>query len=730
VRDAAVIPGADAPVRIARDEHGIPHVEAATLADAQLGLGFCHARDRGMQILLQRIIGRGQGCRKLRDSEGMLQMDRFFRRLNLAGGADEEIAALSPSARRCAQAYARGVNLYFQSHRVPWELRWAGYRMKDDPWTLADSLVLAKAAGYVSLAQAQGQWERFLVECVQAGVGRRLLVELFDDPLEELDEELLKKVRLGERVIPQAMVWAGAMPPATASNNWAVAPARSASGHALLCNDPHLEVNSLPPVWYEAALTWGKEHWAIGATMPGVPGLVVGRTRELGWSITFAFMDCVDSWIEDCRDGMYRVGDQWRPFAVRTEIVERRKHPPVELKFHENHHGTLDGDPTIAGHYLATRWSADRGAPAESMDAIFGVLEATSVRQGMALLGRLSSSSWNWVLADRAGNIGYQMSGKLPLRRPGASGLVPLPGCEQANDWRGFAAVDDLPSLYNPREGFIVTANQGLNHLGRVRSSNAASASYRADRARQMLSGDGLALDDMRRMQMDVRSLQAQAFMAIVGPLLDEVDPSLRRNADILKAWDGVYRDASLGATVFERFHRALVDEVFAPVLGGAVVEHLRGTSIMPLYFGHFDRVLLSERSEWFGARTRRQIYRGALRRALADPVRPYEDERWAMMQHLMLGGRLSRWLGFDRGPILVRGSPATLHQGQIVRRDGRTIAVGPSYRFVTDMGTDELHTALPGGPSDRRFSRWYDTGTAAWLGGKLKRLRAEGASR
>src|SRR5206468_3193387 len=163
----------------------------------------------------------------------------------------------------------------------------------------------------------------------------------------------------------------------------------------------------------------------------------------------------------------YRRGDAWLPFAVRKETIRRKKHLPVEAVFFENDHGVLDGDPFQAGHYLTTRWSC-RDEGAVGLDATRAILVATSVEEGQAAMGRISNGSWNWVLADSAGNVGYQMSGRMPIRPPGVSGMVPLAGWDPANDWQGFHPPEALPRSLNPPEGFITTANNDLNALGEV----------------------------------------------------------------------------------------------------------------------------------------------------------------------------------------------------------------------------------------------------------------------
>ena len=345
---------------------------------------------------------------------------------------------------------------------------------------------------------------------------------------------------------------------------------------------------------------------------------------------------------------------------------------------------------------------------------------APDVASGMANLGRFEPS-FNWVLADRHGDIGYQMSGCMPVRRSDWNGLTPRPGWDPENDWRGFVAPEDLPRAYNPESGFLVTANDDLNHLGIAHPIDLPMGPYRAERIAALLAArDDWTVGEMEAMQMDVLSTHAERFMAILRPLLP-VTPV----ADILRTWDCRYDPASVGATLFERFYRGLVRDVFGAVCGAEIVRHLMGeTAIFADFYWNFDRVLLSETSVWFGDETRDQIFLRVLGRSLDGPLTTWGSEQRVMMKHLLLGGRFPVWAGFDRGPIVLRGNRATIHQGQVYRSGGRATSFAPSYRLVTDFGESASHTCLAGGPSDRRFSPWYTSEVDAWLDGRFKTLR------
>lgn len=702
-------------VTIVRDAHGVPHIDAPTLGDGYWGLGYCHAYDRGLQLLLTRILGQGRAAELLSGDDETVEVDRFFRRMNFGAGLDAQLALLTPETLALIDQYCAGINARLDE-KVPWELRLMGY--KAEPWTPADSVLMSRMTGYVGLAQSQGEIERFIVEMVQGGIGREKLEALFPGLMGNLDEGLLGNVTLTERMVPASALWRRVVPSMTASNNWVVSPRKSGTGNALLANDPHLETNRLPAVWCEAAMSVG-DRYAVGAGMPGIPGIIIGRTNDVAWGATYTFMDGIDFWVEQCRAGQYFKDGAWHDFVKRTETIKRKKKPPVEVTFFENDHGVLEGDAETEGHYLASRWaSADSGA--RSLNAFLGMWNAKSVEEGMACLGEIETA-WNWVLADREGNIGYQMSGMLPKRGDGVNGFLPVQGWDSANDWRGFHDCSELPRCVNPEQGYFVTANQDLNAWGATSPINIAMSGHRANRIASLLEAkEKLTLEDLQTIQYDDYSLEAERFLALIRDDLPDTP-----QGNVLRNWDCRYSPESEGPCVFEAFYRALYDEVFGNAgLGPDVMEHVwKETGLVIGFFDNFEAVLLSEDSPWFEGRSRSEIYAAALERAMETELAPWRASNHLIMKHLLFGGRLPRFLGFDQGPVALRGGRATPHQGQVFRAGNRDSSFTPSFRFVTDLAEDEIHSNLAGGPSDRRFSKWYVSDLDNWVSGKYKKL-------
>ena len=503
---------------IERIEGDIPFVKAVSEGDMYYGLGYCHAMDRGMQMMMMKILGTGTASEYLNGDDEMLEIDKFFRRMNWHNNINDEVDKLNANEIDLLQTYCDGANAAFKTYK-PWELK-VLLGFKDFNWQKEDVIILARMAGFLTLGQSQGEIERLFVQMVQKGVSKKLLNELFPDILGNYDESLLREIKLGEKIVPDAVKWNVASSSFMASNNWVVSGKKTSSGFPLLANDPHLEINRLPAVWYEIAVQVEKKY-AYSATMPGIPILLISRTNELAWGATYSFMDATDSWIEKCKDGKYFKDNEWHNFTERKELIKRKKGHTVEITYYENEHGMLDGNPHEEGYYLCTKWSGDRSG-AESVKAGFNMWHASDVEVGMNTIGKLEPS-FSWVLADNMGNIGLQMSGLLPKRKKGISGFAPVPGWLSENDWQGFHNHTDLPRDYNPDEGYIITTNNNLNHLGKVSSINMPMGEYRADRIKQLLEAtDKSNIESTKKIHFDTYSLEAELFMKIIRPLLPD----------------------------------------------------------------------------------------------------------------------------------------------------------------------------------------------------------------
>ncbi len=712
---------------IVRNEAGVPQIKAESFSDVLWGSGYAHAIDRSTQLLMMRILGQGRLCELLSDTEDSLKIDHFFRKANWFGSVDDEVAKLDGLSLALAQSYCDGVNAGLSSKKIT-AIKLLGYQ--PEPWRIQDSILVSRMASYLTLAQSQAEVERLFIELVQAGVNSEQLAALFPIDLSEFDRDLIESVRLGERIVPQELIWNLALPRMMASNNWVISGSKTTSGQAIMANDPHLEINRLPNVWCEQSLSW-PENTVKGMGMPGLPAVIIGRSNDFAWGVTYTFMDTIDSWVEECKEGKYKHGRKWVEFEKRTELIKRKKHADETLHFYENHHGILDGDPNEAGRYLATKWAAD-SMGAITLMASLSLAKASNAKEAAACLAKMESA-WNWVVADEQNNIVYQMSGLMPKRHKSWNGFAPMPGWEEKYDWQGMVDAADLPCVENPQEGFIVTANQDLNHYGKCSPINMPMGDYRARRITQLIEeNDRHDVVSSQKIQFDVYSIQAEEFLAVLLPLLEAKNEQSSAYT-ALKNWNRNYDLESIAAPLFEDFYAALRMVVFGGSksgIGKDVMRHLSTqTGVFIDFYQNFDRVLLNPDSPWFGkAGGDLPSQSEAFIKAFKVAKRKYKAIPWkavnsVVFTNILFQGKLPEFMGFDTPPVPVIGGRATPHQGQIYTNAGRKTSFGPSIRMVSDLSEKTLHTCLAGGPSDNRFSPWYLSELESWKTGVYKKL-------
>lgn len=694
-------------VRISRNGYGVPVVQAGNFPDMLFGLGWVQAYDRPVQLELTRLVAKGAACEHLPPSPDLMASDREMRRYNLWGFSLKQAQKLSGETEGLAIDFCRGINDCLQEHRPP-EFDMLGY--EPEPWAPADCVMMCKLINLVDMDETQGWMKRLIVQMFQNGVSLGKLKELFVHMTDEPGEEyldILRRVRIPEPFVPPSIKWA--LPRMQNSSNWAVAPSRTASGKAILCGSPDLDSARLPAIWQEVVLR-ADDYYLMGFAMPGLMGLPVARSRHLAWSPTYGCMDIMDYYIEEVKEGKYRRGEEWIPFEVREEVIRVKDAEPVTARYYENGHGVLLGEPEEDGYYLCLAWSI-RDAGAATIEHFLAASRSERAAEAMEHFCRLDFGAQNWVMADSEGNIGYAMSGICPIRPPGWSGLLPIPGWNPDFDWLGYYGPELNPRLYNPLEGFIGTANQEMNELSEIRMQTLPMAADRSLRIAEILgAGEGLDLETMRRMQYDVYGKHAERFMPLIRPLLPDSE-----NGNLLREWDLYYRSESLGATLFEGVYRELLKIIFGEGgLGPEVIEYLMDeTILLNLYYEVFDQVMLREDSLWFEGRAREDLYRLAIARGLDTSPLPYGSTHMVTMKNIVYGDLTPE---FNYGPIEIRGSRGTLCQGQIFRSAGRLATFSPTCRLITDFAEERAYTALAGGPSERPASQWYTSGVGDWL--------------
>lgn len=252
--------------------------------------------------------------------------------------------------------------------------------------------------------------------------------------------------------------------------------------------------------------------------------------------------------------------------------------------------------------------------------------------------------------------------------------------------------------------------------------NNLSMAPYRAQRITELLAErDDHTVDSMMKMHYDLYSKQAEQFITLLKPLLPD-----NEKGRLLQEWDLRYVSGSRAAALFENIYREIGKIVFGELNFGAdILEYLvTETILFHDYYWNFDRVILNEESVWLKGKKRQEILVQAVERGLAAETEPYGLDRKIILKNLFFGGRLPKFLGFDYGPVELIGGRATISISQIFKSGGREATFSPTYRFITDFQENMIHSVLAGGPSDRRFSRWYTSGIKDWLAGNYRVLK------
>jgi penicillin amidase len=556
--------GLDAPVEILRDHLGVPHVRARTAADTCFALGLCHGQDRLWQLEFFRRATAG----RLSEFAGAdtLRADRLMRTLGMRRVAEREERDLSPLLRGFLDAYAAGINAAIDcAPALPVEFQLV--RLEPEPWTAIDLLAASKLMAF----GLSTNWE---LELLRA----QLVREAGAERAERLEPRYPRANPIvmapGEAYagngtdlaaqIARVRDTLGLRVPAGGSNNWVVSGERSVTGKPLLACDPHL-TTTIPDLWYEADVACD-EFRVRGATLPTNPFPVFGQTASTAWGFTNVMADTQDLFVErmntdDAR--LYEFGGEWRRAeVVREEITVKGRSDPETVDVTITHHGPIvnevldgEGEQPLALSWTGLQYpciteAGYRTVLARSAD---DVVEATRDHAVPPL---------NMLFADSEGNIGYQLAGRIPIRR-GDCPDVPKPGWTAEFEWDGTIPYEELPRLSNPSAGFIVTANNrivGDDYPHHITSE--WMTGYRAQRIEAMLGErERHSLRDFERMQHDFYSLPGVETVHRLSRLHPQSQRGVRA-IERLKSWDGRLDARTIAGTIYHAFTVAFAQAV------------------------------------------------------------------------------------------------------------------------------------------------------------------------
>ncbi|HEX7123276.1 MAG TPA: penicillin acylase family protein, partial [Gemmatimonadaceae bacterium] len=671
--------------------------------------------------------------------------DREMRRLGLPRAAEARYARLAADApdRRAVEAYADGVNAFLDGlERAAWPVEYKLLGRAPERWRPANSFHLFSRMGWTL---AWDRTERTLL-AVAGMVGMDAARSLFplNDPIQEPIQPNGSRAprfdfaRLEPPGAPDtlALRLAEALPrgpgegPIFASNNWAVAPRRSATGHALLAGDPHLEL-TLPSIWYEAHLVVPGELDVYGVTIPGAPGIVIGFTRDVAWSFTNTGADVLDYFRETVDDTAaprrYRLDGEWRDLEITFEPYHGRDGEVLAVDtIRYTHRGPLT---RLGSDWVSMRWTVLE-SPLDTRIFVRAA-RATSARAFLDAMARgWGAPAQNMIVADRHGSIAIRSTGEYPLRANG-NGLDILDGSVSANDWRGFWPLERYPQAFDPPQGYLASANQQPIDPHEVPTYLGHASSFEPWRAlhiNALLRRDSaVTVDAMRRYQTDPGSARADLFLPFFLDAAARViargnaPPALDTAAALLGEWNRQYTKDNERALLFEAAMRQLTPRTWDELVrDGRRVATPSASVLLEL--------LHDSASAWWDDRRtpervehRDEIVAASLVAAYDSLVRHYgPPSSGAWRWDRRMTARVMHLLGipsFSAPSVPAQGGPETLNPVS-------GSSFGASWRMVVELG-DEVRAwgTYPGGQSGHPASSRYMDRLPLWSEGVLDTL-------
>jgi penicillin G amidase len=730
------LPGLSSTVTVRRDQHGVPHIEAATLDDLFEAQGYITAQDRLWQMDMARRVSAGEIAELL--GKKFVDHDRMQRVLQMRATAERMTASLSERDRRYFEDYARGVNTYIDSHRehLPAEFRLLMYKPK--PWQPVDSLLVG--LNMVQILDEHWQ-DKLSREKIEARLGPTLAADLYptgswrdhpptvpppdltapqqsipDVPLDESQTSLHDLLHLRELIEGRNDVCRECIP---GSNEWAISGAHTASGKPLLSNDMHLGHN-LPNTWYEVDLESGSFHVA-GVTVAGMPFVTAGHNDHIAWGFTALYGDTQDIYVEQTNSQHeYQRPDGWHPFEHVGETIHVRGGSDVTIDVERtNHRVVLNPLLPSEKRTLSLRWAAyDSQASGIPLFDLNNAVDWESFRRAM--------SAWwgptlNVIYADDQGHIGYQAVGYVPNRPTGIKGT---PISDTQHEWQGFVPFDQMPSTFDPANGILATANSRVTPENYPFQLTLEWASpYRNERIWKWLSGkDKLTPADMLTLQTDIYSELDQEFAQRFAYAIDhasKTDARLRQAADLMRSWDGVVGIDSAPAAIVAAARYVFWPMLLQPKLGDDWKVYEWAASAFAQ-----EEIIMRAPAQWLpkGYSTWDDFLATCVSRGLEEDHAPADLRTWhygyqhpVEIEHPLYGmlPYFKKWTGTGVQPQ--SGDTST------VKQVNRTF--GPSQRFTmdwskVDSSTENIVMGQSGDPLSLyyrdQWTYWYDGTTFA----------------
>ncbi|ASS74690.1 hypothetical protein CIG75_06690 [Tumebacillus algifaecis] len=769
--EGEIITSVDKPVRIVRDQYGVPHLYAETEKDLFFAQGYVQAQDRMFQLELSRRNIGGNLAEIM--GEKMIKLDHFNRTIGFRRAAEEGMSKVNPETMKALQAFADGVNAYLEDHADSLPVEYTMLGFKPEPWTPLDSLSIGKYMAwelgtnmrtelFMGVALPKLDEDKLLSLLYQYDQVHPTIVKQSEmEKAIEVSEEERPKVALSKETVDSILVALDladqkALPgEGLGSNNWVISGKKTESGKPLLANDMHLGL-SAPSTFYQNHLVLPGKYNVTGAIFPGVPGVIVGHNDKVAWGFTNLAPDVQDLFIEKpnpANPHQFEYDGKWYDAKViQEEIKVKGQAEPVKAEIVISRHGPIitnmldsyvskDQEPaqTIrtaeeVTQPLALRWTAHDTT--DEITAMLGFDKANNYKEFEAAMKLFQAPAQNVVYADVEGNIAYHAMGSVPIRAKG-DGLSPVPGWTSEYEWTGYIAWDELPHAINPEKGYFASANnKPVDGDYPYHLSYDYDLPYRATRIGQMIEEkDKLNLEDMERMQTDWLNLQAKQHGPVFISALQAADltETEQKAFEVLKAWLSNPLDEPdlAGPVVYHAMYIKMYTRFFEPHLTEEFFYHFNRTA-MPNY--GLEVILRDSNPKWFQGTddSKEKAIVDSFKQAVAWMAEEHgknpDKWKWGKVHTFSLSHPLGSIkplnLLYNIGPYEYGGSNGTVGMAGFSRGKPFNIVLGAPWRFVVDMNdVNGAKDALTMGASAQLGSDHYQDQTEMWLEGRYKTM-------
>ncbi len=734
------------PVKIYYDDFGFMHIYADNENDLFFAQGYAHANDRLFQMELLRRHASG----RLAEIAGkrMLDSDIFNRSVGLRRAAELNIKYYASETVSVMESYAEGVNTYIENHRRKLPPEFLLFNYMPEPWTPVDSLCIAKLVALRTGGNMNTEL-LFYNAARELGKDSDRLAELLPEypvygptfmgaAMHENDLEgasrIINAYRNGATDGPIG---------GSGSNNWVIRGEHTKSGGTLLASDMHLPLD-LPNIFIVNHLVVPDNLRAYGVIFPGIPGVISGFNEHIAWSETTLPADTMDLYqIEFNQENpsLYRYNDGWLEAELVTEKILVRGAEDIELQVAVTHHGPVISNALGMDTSLALRWveiDPDIMERNLGVEAMMMFMRATSFDEFRGALQKFSSPPHNFIYADVKGNIGLLANGLFPIRseahREAGNGLFPVPGWSDEYEWKGFVPWEEIPCIYNPPTGIIVSANHKV-----VEDDYPYFISYEwhhPARAITILKNlqkrNNLTVEDMKSLQNNYDNSQAEIVVPYMVNHLeynaDKLKPLELRVLEILKHWGQAPIDKAdaAGPAVYFRLLTLLMHNLYLERVSEKLAEML--VDYRNLYIV-VEKAIIKGGSAWTDDFC--GVMLNCFKEAVEDLVSSMGSNpanwRWGKIHKVTLkhhiGDDVSK-ATYNRGPFKIGGSGVVpcMQEFQLTKKLPYQVHMGAPHRLVLDLYTKEAWEVMTAGNSGHTASPHYDDMVKMWLNGEYRR--------